>query len=264
MIAICTIRPDPHYRREAFCSGLSKAGFTLSDRGDPRGPTDMLVIWNRYGAQEARADQWEKDGGTVLVAENGYIGKDDEGRQLYALAVHGHNGSGWWPVGSEDRWATLGVEVLPFVRRNEGYSLICGQRGIGSRTMASPPDWHILVSRKLQKQGIATKIRPHPGNRPAATKLEDDLNMAERCVVWSSSSGVKALTMGIPVQYDAPHWICAGAATKVGPTLAYPDDETRLKALQRMAHAQWKVAELETGEPFTRILEGVKYGAAKW
>lgn len=264
MIAICTIRPDPHYRREAFCSGLSKAGFTLVDRGDPKSPSDFLVIWNRYGAQEARADQWEKDGGTVLVAENGYIGKDSDGRQLYALAVHGHNGSGWWPVGvSDDRWTPLGIELEP-IKAREGYSLVCGQRGIGSRQMASPPDWHAHVARRLQKSGSQVRIRLHPGNRPAPTKLEDDLAGAERCVIWSSASGVRALTLGIPVQYDAPHWVCAGAATKVNTPLEYPTEQQRLDALRRMAWAQWRVSELETGEPFLRILDGVRYGAAKW
>ena len=81
------------------------------------------------------------------------------------------------------------------------------------------------------------------------------------CYVWSSACGVKALTMGIPVVYAAPHWICAGAASR---DLAAPlmDDTARQHALHRMAHAQWSVSEIESGEPFARILAQI--GDAKW
>lgn len=40
------------------------------------------------------------------------------------------------------------------------------------------------------------------------------------------------------------------------------DDALRQAALHRMAHAQWTVAEIESGEPFARIVAQI--GQAKW
>lgn len=260
MIAMCVIRQDPHYRRDAFLNGLKRAGYTLVDHGRPSGKSDMLVIWNRYGPNGAMADKWEEAGGTVLVSENGYIGKDENNHQLYALAIHGHNGSGFWPVGDEDRFTVLGVPIMPWVERPEGYSLICGQRGIGTKRMASPPDWHKKAYNSLsQRQLRDLRVRLHPGNNAPTISLEQDLSGAADCVIWSSSSGVKALVAGIPVRYDAPCWVCSEAAERLTWTgeahVPIGGDERRTAALHRMSWAQWRISELETGEPFVRLRE---------
>jgi hypothetical protein len=238
MIAINHIRPLPHYRRDAFDAGLRQAGYSIVKQGAPKSAEDLMVIWNRYGGAHQMANQWEASGGTVLVCENGYIGKDAEGRQHYAIAAHGHNGSGWWPVGAEDRFSALGVDVLPWVNRPDGYALICGQRGIGSPTMASPPNWHIGAQKRVKAFHPNTKLRLHPGNKAPAV----------------SSSGVRALCLGVPVIFDAPHWICEGAAMRLGAGGGtFPTDEQRAQALHRMAWAQYSVAEIESGEPFVRF-----------
>lgn len=273
MIAVCLVRDQPHYRRDAFTRGLTNAGYKLvTGAARPSAPTDLLVIWNRYGSYEAMADSWEAQGGNVLVAENGYIGKDDNGHQLYALAVHGHNGSGWWHVGDDLRWRALSIPLADWVDRPDGYALICGQRGIGSRSMASPANWHERTARGWRLGKV--KQRLHPGNKPdpSAPKLDDDLRGARYCIVWSSSSGVKALMQGIPVVYDAPHWICEEAAVPLRAMLdknfefPSPDLLTALRqqALERMAWAQWTIAELETGLPFTLLRDGIAKGVAKW
>lgn len=254
MIALCTIRPQPHYRRDAFECGLRKAGYSLVQSGTPNGPNDIFVTWNRYGANGAMADAWERQGGTVLVCENGYLGRDEQDRQYYAISVHGHNGSGWFPVGPEDRFAKLGIELKPW-RANGEHILVCGQRGIGSREMASPPDWHVKAANRLRKlTDRPVKVRTHPGNNAPATPLEDDLSGAFACSIWSSGSGVKALQQGIPVMFDAPYWICQDAASNEFDTR---DDlrKDRAKAMHKMAWGQRSVAEIESGEPFATIRE---------
>jgi hypothetical protein len=259
MLALVRLRRDPLYRREAFEHGLERAGYRVIDRGHPTSKRDFLCIWNRKPSDEAEASAWERAGGTVLVAENGYVGRDGEGRQNYALSAHAHNGAGWFPVGSEDRFAALGIEPQPW-RKDGAHVLICAQRGIGSRQMASPPNWHIDAAKRLLRVGTrATRTRLHPGLAPPATTLEQDLAGAWACAIWSSGSGVKALLAGIPVFYDAPHWICEGAAVRGLDDIEHPllSDVLRLEALKRMAHAQWSVAELETGEPFVRMREGL-------
>jgi hypothetical protein len=263
VIAISKIRDQPHYRRDAFIAGLRRCGYTLREDGWPTDRRDVLVIWNRYGANEAHANQWEKRGGSVLVAENGYVGKDNEGRQLYALSVHGHNGSGWYPVGSYDRFADLNIHLKPW-RKDGEHILVCGQRGIGSVTMASPVNWHDHAAAKLHKNTTCTvRIRLHPGRHEAQRSLDEDLQNAWACCVWSSSSGVKALIEGIPVMFDAPHWICADAAVRLCEFEALKmDDGLRLGALRHMAWGQWRVNELSEGEPFKHILENLEF--AKW
>jgi hypothetical protein len=262
VIAVCEIRPLPHYRRGAFDAGLRAAGYSLVRDGRPSGPSDLLVIWNRYGIQAQRADAWEAAGGTVLVCENGYAGKDENGIQYYAIAAHGHNGSGWWPSSNDDRFAKLGIDVKPWVVR-DGYALICGQRGIGSPTMASPANWHINAERRVRAWNSRTKLRLHPGNHAPVVPLDDDLAGAAHCVIWSSSAGVRALCLGIPVYFDAPHWICELAARRLSqPDKGEFDDTWRARAFRRMADAQWSVAEIQSGEPFVRFREQIEQRSA--
>lgn len=258
--AYCVIRDQPHYRRDAFHEGLKVNGFHVLDQqlpAEPPRPGDILVLWNRYSDREVTADKWEKQGGAVIVAENGYIGKDQGGVQYYAMAKHGHNGSGQWHVGEQNRWDVLGVTIQPWRPNDDGHILICGQRGIGSRDMASPPGWHDQVARRLRaytKRPI--RIRVHPGNEPPAVSLDEDLQAAHAVVIWSSSSGVKALVSGYPVFYDAPHWICSGAARAGIEDIEAPllDSAARLTALQRLAWAQWTIEEIASGEPFRHLL----------
>lgn len=255
-------RADMHYRHDVFSSGLRAAGYEVT-AGQPQGAAgNVLLIWNRYGAYHDQASAFERGGGTVLVAENGYLGKDAAGQQMYALARGGHNGSGQWYQGGPGRWDSLGVNLTPW-RVDGGHILVCGQRGIGAPGMASPPNWHEVVAAKLRtltKRQV--RVRTHPGNGQPAVPLADDLRGAWACVIWSSSAGVQALVAGIPVLYDAPHWICAGAAVPYSETwvnsllyLEQPlhDNATRLAALQGMAWAQWTLAEIEAGEPFRRL-----------
>jgi hypothetical protein len=263
MIAISHIRKDPCYRSDAFSRGLRACGYHLCATGRPNDKRDLLVIWNRYGSNEAIADQWEQRGGSVIVAENGYIGKDANGIQLYAISVHGHNGAGWFPVGDTDRFSALGIALKPWRKTGE-HVLVCGQRGIGSRTMASPAGWHdraaMNVSAHLNR---VAKIRMHPGRHAPATALEDDLANAWACMIWSSGSGVKSLVEGVPVIYDAPSWIASGAAVRLKDADALcTDDAKRLAALQRMSWGQWRIAEIESGEPFARILQNIE--SVRW
>ena len=238
--AVVTIRKEPAYRREAVESGLKRLGYTiLSKGGRPESRADLLVLWNKkQGAEETMADQWERRGGTVIVMENGYLQKVD--KTTYALSVHGHNGSGWFPTGTEDRFTALGFPLKEMVER-KGYDLVCGQRGIGSKLMASPPRWAEKMIEKLRAQGRSTRLRTHPGNFAPKVPLLDDLKGAERCIIWSSGAGVRALVEGIPVVHAAPHWICAGW------------EGNRVEALHRMSHGQWRHEEIATGEPFARM-----------
>lgn len=259
--AVVLIRDEPHYRREAFISGMRNIGMTVlyADIADPV-PGDVLVIWNRYGQYHQAANRWEKARAKVIIAENGYYGKDAGGLQRYALALHGHNGSGTWHIGGPERLDELGIKIQPW-RTGGKHILVCGQRGIGSPTMASPPNWHVNVAQKLAKLSKRPiKIRAHPGTHAPRTHLSDDLSDAWACVIWSSACGVAALIAGIPVIYQAPYWICSGAADRKLECIDKIDDgawmlKTREQALQRMAWAQWTLDEITSGEPFRLLMD---------
>jgi hypothetical protein len=253
--AIVTIRKEPHYRRAAIESGLKRLGYAISSTAKsdaPRSRDDLLVLWNKKrGLEEEWANRWERQGGTVIVMENGYLQKVD--KTIYALSVHGHNGSGWFPVHGEDRFSALGFELKPKVQRN-GYWLVIGQRGIGSSLMASPPQWAEKKAHQLRAHSYGVKVRPHPGNFAPKVPLARDLDGAGEVSIWSSSAGVFALVEGIPVTHNAPHWVC---------TPVFSDFErARTDALHRMSHGQWTVTEIESGEPFARMK--AKNWGPKW
>lgn len=261
--AIIKVRKEPYYRREAIEKGLKRLGYTIDNDGVfPQSKQDLLVLWNRKaGIEDNAATLWEQRGGTVIVMENGYLQKVD--KTMYAISVHGHNGSGWFPIGTEDRFSKLGFEVKPWRPVAGGHWLVCGQRGIGSPTMASPPQWAEKTCRALRH--VPTRLRQHPGNHAPKVPLLDDLANAHCCMIWSSGSGVRALVEGVPVYYDAPHWICSEAAVPLAHALSFEPklpEQPREVALHRMAHGQWSVDEIASGEPFARILDKLEH--AKW
>lgn len=253
--AVCTIRPLPHYRREAFLAGLKAAGYAIISSGsEPKlKPTDLYVTWNRYGANADGAWAWERRGGLVLVVENGYVGADAEGRQYYAIAADAHNGAGCWPEPTHDRLAALNIDFKPWRTRGD-HILICGARGIGPPGQAQPPGWELQTYdrlKKLTKRPI--RVRRHPGANAPSTPLADDLRGCWAVVTWGSNCATEALIAGIPVFYCGPFIATAGAAIRGIESIENPLSVDRLATFQRLAWMQWSVAEIESGEPFARL-----------
>ena len=241
--AILMLRKEPYYRRAAFEAGLKRLGYDVVTPKDsrlvsPRTPFDLFITWNlKAGSEEDVARRWEKRGGVAIVTENAYLQREDKSR--YAVSTHGHNGSGWFPVGSEDRFSALGFALKDM--QSGSTELVCGQRGIGSSLMRSPPQWAEKKLQDLRARKINAKLRAHPGNFVPKVSLEQDLQGCRVCHIWSSGAGVRALVNGVPVKHYAPHWICEGW------------EKDRPAALNRMAHGQWSVDEIASGEPFARM-----------
>jgi hypothetical protein len=280
MRAVNMIRTAPEYRRAAFDSGLAAAGYTLAnDVRDPR-PGDLLVIWNRYGRFHQEAMRFEAAGASVVVVENGYYDPRRTGwhdRHVYAMALNGHNGSGRWPGNGveypdgyddvEDRLMDFDVDFEAW-GRSDGYILVCGQRGIGSPIMASPPDWEADVARRLRAFTDRTiKIRRHPGNRDPEVPIERDLEGAWACVVWSSNCSIAALRRGVPVFYEAPAVVTHKACHRTIDMIERRQPEwrgtDRFAAFLDLVWAQYSVEEIASGWPFKVLLgEGAARAAA--
>ena len=269
--AFCLIRQEPHYRRDAFVTGLRACGLDVTVGSVARniGPQDVVVVWNRYGIAESAALQGERVGAAVIIAENGYIGAVEDAyrkpyaspdmrpeTQLYALALNHHNGAGRWWIGEPGRWRAQGVRVSPWRTTGE-HVLILPQRGIGPVGVAMPKDWPQKALERLRTMTRRpVRIRSHPGNAPAERPLKADLDGAWCVMTWGSGGGIKALVAGVPVCCDWPKWIGYHAAAPIW-RIETPicDDAARDRMLDCLAWAQHEVREISTGEPLHRLIE---------
>lgn len=244
--AFVQIRPQPHYRQDAFISGLKRCGCAVSmDWPREISRRDVLVIWNRYDAWDALARQFEAVGATVLVAENGYMGVDWRGERWYAISRNWHNGRGTWSPGDSSRWDSLGFD-LQAPKETSGPVLLLPQRGFGPPECAMPKDWIKQQTDLHRPFGVV--VRPHPGNVPAEVPLEDDLKRAAYSVTHGSGAGIKALAMGYPVVGTWDGWIGYGAqGMKI-------DERARYQMFCNLAWAMWRVDEIASGEALRRLL----------
>lgn len=241
MRALSLLPDGPNYRAGAFRRGLEAAGFEVAAFDRPeRG--DCLLIWNRYPRHETIARKFEQAGGTVLVIENGYFGKDWIGKKWFAISRGHHNGAGTWPRGGWERWERWHVAIAPW--RAEGETVILSQRGYGEPGVKMPEGWPAEAARDHP----GARHRPHPG--PGADTLEGDLAGAGRVVTWASGAALRALLWGIPVEAWSPSWIGAAAASRPGEP-AFRGDP--LPMFRRLAWAMWTADEVESGEAFRCI-----------
>lgn len=222
---------------EAFARGLRLNGYkVISGITTTPGPQDILVTWNRIGVGASAARAFEAAGRPVLVAENASWGNEFAGQRWYHLARNRHNTAGMFPVGGPERWDALGVELAPW--RTKGETVILAQRGIGSPPTRMPQGW---PQQAQARHG--GRIRIHPGTRPAKA-LQDDLATAGRVVTWGSGAALQALRMGVTVVSEMPDWIGEQDNTDAG----------RLAMFRRLAWAQWRLAEIASGEAFKWLL----------
>lgn len=250
-------------RHKAMCSGLRRAGYTVQyGSGSPRDDRDVLITWTIHkGHKENQAKAFEQAGGKVIVAEEAYI-RIVNGEKCFALALHEHNGAGKWFVGGPERWSKFGIELKPWQFDGE-VVLLTEQRGIGSSYMASPPDFVQKTVEKLTdltRRAIIVRYHPktriHPDRARAQPELGEQLKNSHALVTWASAAGVAALIAGVPVFYMAPRWICESAALHDLMFIEQPTRGDRLPAFEKLAWAQWRRSEIESGEAFKCLLQG--------
>ncbi len=244
------VRDALHYRKSCFEHGVALAGYSIKSHINDPGPGDLLVVWNRSFVGAEDAQRFERLGATVVVAENGYLGKGFLGGNWYALALDHHAGAGRWHDGGPHRWDGLGVKLHPW-HRPGGETIILEQRGIGERGIKSPEGW----AEKTREQ-FGGRIRAHPGKRAPSIELEKDLAHASRVITWASSAALQALMLGVPVWYEMPQWIGASAARPLSEFGQEPrcDDDARLAMFRRLAWAMWQIGEIDDGTAFKHLL----------
>jgi len=253
--AACLIRPLPQFRRGAVVAGLAACGYAESPPLDRPANDDVIVIWNRASVADRNARRYDAAGGKVIVAENGYLGREWRGGHWYALARDRHNGAGTWPKdGSGGRWDGWDVPLADW-RTGGDEIVVLAQRGIGQRELREPHRWALTIKSDIARRTKRpVRVRLHPGEKPAAVSLEDDLKDAFACVTWSSGAALKALLMGVPVFYGCPTWIGRAAAFPITADLEQPFRGDRLPMFRSLAWAMWSIDEIATGEPFRCLL----------
>lgn len=250
--ALSLLRNSEHYRSAAFRSGLEAVGFEVVPELRNPTPADLLLTWNRSGGNNEIACHFESAGASVIVAENGYLGKTWRGEKWFALSLGHHVGAGEWRPAGPERWDALQVPLAPW--REDGTDvLVLEQRGIGEPGIASPPGWAEHAARLT-----GGRIRRHPGATAPAISLEDDLVGVREVITWHSAGALAALMAGVPVYYDFPQWIGRSAAVPLFQRCQTPplrDDAARLAMFRSLAWAQWRLEEIERGDAFAHLLE---------
>lgn len=245
----------PEFRVDAFTAGLKSLGYDVKPNASTNPKLgDVLVIWNRSMTRDAMARRYEAVGGKVIVAENGYLGREWRGGIWYALALGNHNGAGTWPDGGDDRWDSWGVELEPW-RDGGSDVVILAQRGIGHPKVREPHGWSRKLLTDLQASTKRkVRVRAHPGERKPPVSLEDDLSKAWCVVTWGSAAAFKALAWGIPVFHGYPKWIGAGTAAAWPGNIEQPFRGDRLPAFRSLAHAMWGLDEIASGKALRCLL----------
>lgn len=262
--AYVMLRESPEYRADAFRQGLRAAGFqvTGAPRLQPPNPDDVLVIWNRYGRFNHYAEVFERSRARVIVAENGFLGRDAPGGPWYSITETNPLAAGIWPVDATElsRWdqmrETMGVKICEW-RKGGSEIIILAQRGIGPNGVRQPDGWHRRIAEQLKAAGHRVRVREHPGERTPPVSLEDDLQNARAVVTWASGAAFKALLLGVPVLYGCEQWVGREAGTRLEVSrnlvINWP---ARLPTFQRLAWSCWQIPEIATGLPFRRLLWG--------
>lgn len=249
MRALNAIRQTPGWRRQDFDNGLAAAGFDVVPTLPKPEPGDLLVLWNRYSGGDEQARHFESRGARVLVAENGYLGKNWRGGTWLSLGLGHHAGAGTWGQHGPSRWDGWVVELAAW-RTKPGPSLIFGQRGFGHPDVRAPVRW--AEAARLEFGG---RIRPHPADQPTIP-LERDLEGIGQTLTWHSAAALIALMAGVPAWYAFPRWVgaSAGRPLREWGQPAARDDAARLAAFQRLAWAIWTPAEIASGEAIRSVL----------
>lgn len=237
------------HKAEIFKAGFVAAGYTpVSDNKTP-GADDVLVAWNRKPSNEGRIKYYENARAKVIIAENGYIGKDADGNKLLSLAHNYHLGAGRWYIGEEKRYLNQNFIIEPWRAPGEEIILLA-QRGIGN---AKRLEWYIALADKIRARTKRKVIvRPHPGK--IHSPVTPALTTAHAVVTWSSAAAIHALAFGVPSFHLMPGWI-GEPTSKFGiEDLENPARGDRDKMFHRISWAQWTAEEIRNGEAIKRVM----------
>jgi hypothetical protein len=164
----------------------------------------------------------------------------------------------------ETRLEHLGVAFEPHIAGVGGYVLVAPQlpndasHDMNQHGMAM---WLERTTRELEAAGKEYRVRPHPRVAPSDRSLEDDLAGASAVITLTSNIGHDALRLGVPVfcRKDAPYATLANVyddrtMRPFDKAPSFPGEARRRQYFARLAHAEWDLDELRSGQALDFLL----------
>lgn len=224
------------------------------------------------GIRSWHRDIWlahRRAGIPILLVEYGYLARasapDNHAERFWQLSV---NNLGWVPPDNPGatRFSDLGITPQPWRQASEDKPVIlCGDNpgGIDVTDDFRWPQIRYWALTALAQIRLATKRRVFWRPHPAMQAMIPGFNgLSVGDVAWrdvwavvthNSNTGNEALFAGCPVFTDG----CAGYRELSAMDLAQvetPRMPQRQDYFERLAWAQWTLAEIRTGEPFAEYL----------
>jgi hypothetical protein len=227
---------------------------------------DFVYTCGMHPAEEtARLKCW-RAGKHVVVVDLGYL-KRASAEEHSGYHQIGLNRIGWVPefLGEcESRFEPLGMEVEPTGGRRGGSVLLLGQvMGDCQHPFRDASLFQQWLYRRAEFHGLPLdrlRWRPHPLARSCqrweivpvvadeeSPGLDEALDAAAAVVCYNSTAGVEAVRRGIPVFcHEGAHFACVGGRRPLEERRAY---------FERLAWAQWNLAEIKRGDALRFLLE---------
>jgi hypothetical protein len=257
---------------EAFEQGLKKLGLAKS-RHDMS--ADVAVIWSVIWADRMRDNHavwshFRSQGRPVVVLEVGLLKRD----RTWKVGV---NGTGLTAYSYNDldtnRANRLGLGLSKWSK--SGSDIVIAAQRTDSEQWAGLPSSEQWLSDTVTQLRLHTDrnivVRPHPRQIVTVPKgctldnpqrlvhtydgynFQDTMSRAWAVVNWNSGPGSQSVIAGIPA-FVGPDSLAAPVGNLDWSTIESPAKIDRDQWLIDIAHTEWTVAEIATGEPLARLL----------
>lgn len=193
----------------------------------------------------------------MVIVELGYLKRAFNNGDTEGYFQLGLGRIGWVPPHPQpsDRWEALGLTLRPL--RPESSSapvLLAGQVGFDGQHNLSTHQLSEWLTKTAEKLPGPYVYRPHPQqpntnpprlprvtvDAPSRVPLSVALDNCRLVVTFNSTTGIDAMLAGRRVISDPwAHYHAAGLSE---------DEQERLSYMHRLAYAQWKLPEIESGE----------------
>lgn len=263
----------------ALHDGLLAAGFKVVLRSASsyvQGETeafDWVAVIGQRSAEGQITRDYRARGIPSIILDLGYINRASGERQggdwTYQLSL---DRLGWLPPDPmpDDRREKAKIEV-PTFRGKQWQSpiVVCGQVEGDAGHGKQARDLHTIYRKWIsfyRGTGRHVLFRPHPlsseitggygEDGTASGPIHDVVSYAGAVISWNSNSGLDALLAGTPAICAADCIYYDMASRPCDPTgFPYPSRARMALFLNRLAYAQWTLAEIASGEAIRFIVQ---------
>lgn len=260
---------------DAFLQGCQRLGIeTVENSTEADAAMIWSVLWHgRMKSNESIYRLYRQQNKPVFVLEVGMLKRG----LTWKLGVNGIGlDNSCAAESTPNRSKQLGLELKPWT--NSGYNIVIAcQRSDSEQWTGQPPTvaWLTDIARKIrQYSDKPIVIRPHPRQRIAnisgcviespkpipgtydSFNYDQCLQTTWAVINYNSGPGTQAILNGVPAFVGA-----TSLAAPVGnldlAQIENPLRPDRTQWIQQLAHTEWTILEIESGEPLQRLLKSV-------